>query len=189
MNRYYNAEHIKKLIKSHEWRMTLAKERGGNGFVEYDKLVLDSKEFQKRLSSLPTIEVGDVNDDLIKRQDVIKIIDKYYKQFIFISDADEVIAEIESLQTVIPSEDCISRKVLLERMRREYGVEWQFIDIIENAPSVVPALEEERPEIIRCRNCRHDNNCEIQYSAQAGSEFFCGSAERRVMENDKARRD
>lgn len=103
MNRYYNAEHIKKLIESHEWRMTLAKERGGNGFVEYDKLVLDSKEFQKRLSSLPTIEIGNVNDDLIKRQDVIKIIDKYYKQFVFTSDADEVIVEIESLQTVIPS--------------------------------------------------------------------------------------
>lgn len=42
--------------------------------------------------------------------------------------------------------------------------------------------EQERPEIIRCRNCRHDNNCEIQYSAQAGSKFFCGSAERKDNE-------
>ena len=43
----------------------------------------------------------------------------------------------------------------------------------------IEALEQERPEIIRCKNCRHDNNCEIQFDAQAGSEFFCGSAERR----------
>lgn len=32
-------------------------------------------------------------------------------------------------------------------------------------------------KIIRCKNCRHDNNCEIQYAAQAGNEFFCGAAE------------
>ena len=43
---------------------------------------------------------------------------------------------------------------------------------IETVPSA-------QPEIIRCKSCRHDNNCEIQYAAQAGSEFFCGAAERR----------
>lgn len=37
----------------------------------------------------------------------------------------------------------------------------------------------EQPKIIRCKNCRHDNNCEIQYVAQVGSEFFCGAAELR----------
>ena len=49
----------------------------------------------------------------------------------------------------------------------------EFLDL------ATEALEQERPEIIRCKNCRHDNNCEIQFDAQAGSEFFCGSAERR----------
>ena len=34
-------------------------------------------------------------------------------------------------------------------------------------------------KITRCKDCKHDNNCEIQYAAQAGSEFFCGAAERR----------
>lgn len=37
------------------------------------------------------------------------------------------------------SEDCISRKALLEQMRREYGSGWKFVDIIENAPSILPS--------------------------------------------------
>lgn len=48
----------------------------------------------------------------------------------------------------------------------------------------VEVLGQEQPEIIRCKNCRHDSDCEIQYSAQAGSEFFCGAAEKVVMKND-----
>ena len=31
--------------------------------------------------------------------------------------------------------------------------------------------------VTRCKDCRHDNNCEIQYSAQTGDSFFCGYAE------------
>ena len=34
-------------------------------------------------------------------------------------------------------------------------------------------------ELVRCKDCRHDRNCEIQYSAQAVDLFFCGRAERR----------
>ena len=52
-------------------------------------------------------------------------------------------------------------------------------DLLEALDMAIQALEQERPEIIRCKNCRHNNNCEIQFDAQAGSEFFCGSAERR----------
>lgn len=54
--------------------------------------------------------------------------------------------------------------------------EWKLTKALDMA---IEALEQERPEIIRCENCRHDNNCEIQFDAQAGSKFFCGSAERR----------
>lgn len=43
----------------------------------------------------------------------------------------------------------------------------------------IEALEHEQSEIIRCKNCRHDNNCEIQYCAQAGSKFFWGLTERK----------
>lgn len=57
MSKYYKAEDIQELIAACAWRMTLAKERGGEGFVEYDKKVLDVDELRKRLSTLPTIEV------------------------------------------------------------------------------------------------------------------------------------
>ena len=62
----------------------------------------------------------------------------------------------------------------------KYKLEEQriFPSLNEAFDMAIEALEQERPEIIRCKNCRHDNNCEIQFDAQAGSEFFCGSAER-----------
>lgn len=33
--------------------------------------------------------------------------------------------------------------------------------------------------VVRCKNCIHNNDCEIQYSAQAGEYFFCGCGERK----------
>lgn len=56
---------------------------------------------------------------------------------------------------------------------------WFYERDVEAFRMAIKALEQERPEIIRCKNCRHDKNCEIQYSAQAGSKFFCGLAEGR----------
>ncbi len=29
-------------------------------------------------------------------------------------------------------------------------------------------------EVVRCKNCIYNNDCDIQYSAQAGDNFFCG---------------
>lgn len=57
MSKYYKAEDIQELITACMWRMTLAKERGGEGFVEYDKQIIDVGELRKRLNELPTIEV------------------------------------------------------------------------------------------------------------------------------------
>ena len=37
-------------------------------------------------------------------------------------------------------------------------------------------------ELIRCKDCRHNYDCSIQYHAQAGEEFYCGAAERRTDE-------
>ena len=34
-------------------------------------------------------------------------------------------------------------------------------------------------EVVRCRECLHNGNCDIQYHAQAGDMFFCGTGERR----------
>ena len=56
MSKYYKAEDITELISACEWRMTLAKERHGEGFVDYSKQVLDVDELTKRLLDLPTIE-------------------------------------------------------------------------------------------------------------------------------------
>lgn len=47
--------------------------------------------------------------------------------------------------------------------------------ILKNLPSA-------EPEIITCKNCRHNHDCSIQYHAQAGEEFYCGAAERRTDE-------
>lgn len=57
MSKYYKAEDIQELITACMWRMTLAKERNGEGFVEYDKQIIDVSEFRKRLSNLPTIDI------------------------------------------------------------------------------------------------------------------------------------
>ena len=59
MSKYYNADDVTELINACEWRMTLAKERHGEGFVDYSKQVLDVDELTKRLSDLPTIEVSE----------------------------------------------------------------------------------------------------------------------------------
>lgn len=40
-------------------------------------------------------------------------------------------------------------------------------------------MQSAQPEIIRCKDCRHNHNCDIQYHAQAGNMFFCAGAERR----------
>ena len=65
MSKYYKAEDITELINACEWRMTLAKERHGEGFVDYSKQVLDVDELNKRLYDLPTIEVS---EDCISRE-------------------------------------------------------------------------------------------------------------------------
>ena len=65
MSKYYKAEDITELINAGEWRMTLAKERHGEGFVDYSKQVLDVDELNKRLYDLPTIEVS---EDCISRE-------------------------------------------------------------------------------------------------------------------------
>ena len=59
MSKYYKVEDVQKLIIACEWRITLAKERNGEGFVDYSKQVLDVNELTERLAGLPTIEVSE----------------------------------------------------------------------------------------------------------------------------------
>lgn len=52
--------------------------------------------------------------------------------------------------------------------------QWRYdVAALKAVPSV-------QPEIIYCKDCLHNRNCEIQYHAQAGDMFFCGAGERRT---------
>lgn len=48
------------------------------------------------------------------------------------------------------------------------------------AIEVEDASNEDVVEVVRCKDCRHNHDCNIQYHAQAGEEFYCGVAERRI---------
>ncbi len=54
----------------------------------------------------------------------------------------------------------------------------------DEVTTVLNDLPSTQPDLILCKDCRHDNNCAIQYAAQAGNTFFCGAAERREDEQN-----
>lgn len=73
--------------------------------------------------------------------------------------------------------DLISRQAAIGIVEFECG-EWRGL-----ASTIVKAIEQlpsAQPDIIRCKDCRHNHDCNIQYHAQAGEEFYCGAAERRI---------
>lgn len=72
-------------------------------------------------------------------------------------------------------------RILKSKMDGSVDTSYEWAEAVRMA---IKALEQEQPEIIKCKNCKHDNNCEIQYSAQEGSEFFCGG-QKGVMNEDK----
>ena len=95
MIKYYKAEDVTELINACEWRMTLAKERHGEGFVDYSKQVLDVEELTKRLSKLPTIEV---EEDCISREHLLS---KVYDM-----DNDNLVVDLKDIEdapSVVPS--------------------------------------------------------------------------------------
>lgn len=81
-------------------------------------------------------------------------------------------------------DEYISRQAVLnkinERQRKLiycFGFENDAVKIMDIAKSIVIAMPSAQPEIIRCKDCIHNNDCNIQYSAQAGDNFFCGFGE------------
>lgn len=55
---------------------------------------------------------------------------------------------------------------------------------VRNAATRVYLMPSAQPEIVRCKECHHNHNCDIQYHAQAGDMFFCAGAERRTDGSD-----
>ena len=121
MSKYYKAEDVTELITACVWRMTLAKERGGNGFVEYDKRVLDVEELRKRLAKLPTIEVS---EDAISRKDAIKAIESQHTS-----------GSIAEIQRIFDADPHSSKTDFEETL---LGIFYA----IQDAPSVIPQTKE-----------------------------------------------
>lgn len=79
-------------------------------------------------------------------------------------------------------DEYISRQAVLnkinERQRKLiycFGFENDAVKIMDIAKSIVIAIPSAQP--CRCKDCIHNNDCDIQYSAQAGENFFCGFGE------------
>ena len=89
---------------------------------------------------------------------------------------------IKALERPEPCEDAVSREAVSEWLK-QYGQDvlhgkykFSLMYIWKNLMDLPSA----QPEIIRCKDCRHNHDCNIQYHAQAGEEFYCGAAERRT---------
>lgn len=55
----------------------------------------------------------------------------------------------------------------------EYG-DMDDTEPYETAIDMAIEALQAQSEIIRCKDCRHNHNCEIQYHAQADDLFYCG---------------
>lgn len=78
--------------------------------------------------------------------------------------------------------DYIERQAVIDAVHEEFDgcTVWdasgertadEFESIIDRVP---PA---DVVQVVRCKDCIHNNDCDIQYSAQAGDNFFCGFGE------------
>ena len=82
--------------------------------------------------------------------------------------------------------DLISRQAATDALRNINAIvrpisESDDVFLIDKAEAMTELmmLPSAQPEVVRCRDCRHNQNCDIQYHAQAGDMFFCAGAERR----------
>lgn len=83
--------------------------------------------------------------------------------------------------TNVGNTEYIRKQDAIEAVRqaviRGYGTDYGVID----SDVVYEVLDEVEPadvvQVCRCKDCIHNNDCDIQYSAQAGDNFFCGFGE------------
>ena len=79
--------------------------------------------------------------------------------------------------------DLIDRQTAIDELVKMLGYCFQADEeVLDAVVTTVRELPSAQPEIIRCKGCHHNRNCEIQYVAMAGDLFFCGRAERREDE-------
>lgn len=79
----------------------------------------------------------------------------------------EIQPTIEERKKVNRMSDLISRQAAIEVI--EAGRLTKLIEA-EVAVNGLKALPPAQPEIMHCKDCRHNHNCDIQYHAQAGAE-------------------
>ena len=82
-------------------------------------------------------------------------------------------------------DDYISRQATLDALgvtknATKYGGDHSGYDTrmlyeIHDALTGIPAVDV--VPVVFCKDCIHNNDCDIQYSAQAGENFFCGFGE------------
>lgn len=79
-------------------------------------------------------------------------------------------------------DDSINRQAAIYALwKSPMFTSYSVLKILSDRLNELPTAQ---PEIIRCKDCMYNNDCEIQYRAQSGDEFFCGCAERK--NNDKS---
>ena len=76
--------------------------------------------------------------------------------------------------------DLIDRQQAIDKLRNNLAYMQAFG--ADRAVTLIEELPSAQPEPIRCKDCRQNYNCDIQYHAQAGNMFYCGAAERRTDE-------
>ena len=57
---------------------------------------------------------------------------------------------------------------------KQCGFGMTSLHIADNLRKMPPA---DVVQVVRCKDCYHNNDCDIQYTAQAGDSFFCGFGE------------
>lgn len=178
MSKYYKVEDVTELITACEWRMTLAKERHGEGFVDYSKQVLDVDELTKRLSNLPTIEVS---EDCI---------------YTYCSRCGmRVVANAPSVIPQVPNEDCISKAYLEQEIEQQIMIvndeHWRgwnnaldkVVELIEDAPSVTTKQSSMVGEWLR-KDGRVWSECSACGSGSSFETKFCGNCGAKMKESE-----
>ncbi len=108
-------------------------------------------------------------DDLISRQAAIDALNDSIKHFDDMAEECRRNANIEQNDYMDMRDD---------------ATEYRQLSIWLNGLKWLRERFQSQPEIVRCKDCRHNHNCDIQYHAQAGDMFFCAGAERRTDERE-----